>query len=78
MSMDSKKKLEPREDGGSFRWNKGGWLGAQLGGTCWLLIMGVLIGVEDPLAGAVILVCFAAANLYGWSLWKRRDELKTK
>lgn len=60
---------------GAFQWNKGGWFGAQLGGTCWLLIMGVLIAVKDPIAGLVILACFAASNLYGLSLWKRREEL---
>ena len=42
----------------AFNWNKGGWLGAQLGGTCWLFILGVLIAPQDPLAGAVTLFCF--------------------
>ncbi len=60
----------------AFQWNKGGWLGAQLGGTCWLFILGVLLSPKDPLTGTVMLACCAASNLVGWSLWKRRDHLR--
>ena len=70
--MEPLAETQPR---GAFRWNRGGWFGAQLGGTCWLLILGTLIVAKDPLAGAVALACFAAANLYGWSLWRRRAGL---
>lgn len=67
---------EEAEHPGAFEWNKGGWFGAQLGGTCWLLIMAAFIAVEDPLAGGVIFLCFVAPNLYGLSLWRRRAELR--
>ena len=60
----------------AFEWNKGGWFGGQIGGTCWLFILGVLLTPKDPLTGTVMLACCAAANFVGWSLWKRRDRLR--
>jgi len=60
----------------AFKWNKGGWFGAQIGGTCWLLILAVLVSFRDPFTGAIAFACFAVPNLYGWSLWRRRDRLR--
>ncbi|MDA1266783.1 MAG: hypothetical protein O2816_17015 [Planctomycetota bacterium] len=67
---------EPKEPLGAFQWNKGGWFGALLGGTCWLLIVAVLIAREDPLAGGAVFLCYAVSILYGLQLWMRRAELR--
>ena len=67
---------EPKESPDAFQWNKSGWFGALLGGTCWLLIMAGLIAGEDPLTGGAILLCWAAAILYGLWLWRRRAALR--
>ncbi len=50
----------------------GGWLGAQIGGSCWMLISGcVLIGLGSPWAGAVQLLIFLLANVAATWLWRR-------
>lgn len=58
-----------------FGWNAGGWFGALLGSTIWLLILGVSVFPEDLAAGALAIAGFAAANLWGIALWLRRDRL---
>jgi hypothetical protein len=68
---------EPKKSPDAFQWNKGGWFGALFGGTCWLLIMAVMILGEDPLTGGAILLCYAVSILYGLSLWRRRAELRS-
>ena len=66
----------PKDPLGAFQWSKGGWFGALLGGTCWLLIMAVLIAGEDPLTAGAIFLCYAVSILYGLWLWRRREELR--
>jgi len=58
-----------------FGWNAGGWFGAQLGSTLWLLILGIVEIRVDLAAGTVVLLCFALANLWGLALWRRRRRL---
>lgn len=58
-----------------FGWNAGGWFGALLGSTIWLLILGVGVFSEDFVAGSLALAGFAAVNLWGIALWRRRDRL---
>jgi len=58
-----------------FGWNAGGWFGAQLGATIWLLVLGVSAFPKDLAAGAFALAGFAVANLWGIALWRRRDRL---
>lgn len=67
--MRTSDRSDPREP---FRWNAGGWFGPQLGGTLWLLLLGLAVLPKDALAAAVVLACFASANLVGLSLWRRR------
>jgi drug/metabolite transporter (DMT)-like permease len=55
-----------------LQWNAGGWFGGQLGGTLWLLLLGILLFPKDSVAAAVVLCCFAGANLVGLLLWRRR------
>ena len=58
-----------------FRWNAGGWFGPQLGGTLWLLLLGLFVFPRDAAAAAVVLGCFAGANLAGLWLWRRRHRI---
>ena len=59
----------------SFQWNLGGWLGGQLGGTCWILVAAIMAFSRDPQIAAVLLGLFAAPNLIGWRLWAARARL---
>jgi hypothetical protein len=56
----------------SVGWNAGGWFGTQLGCTVWLLPLGVGLVPEDVVSGVVALAGFAACNMWGWALWRRR------
>ena len=57
-----------------MQWNGGGWAGAQLGGSCWMLALGFVVVPRDPGLAAIALGCFVGANLWGWWLWSRRDR----
>ncbi len=57
------------------RWNLGGWLGGQLGGSCWMLVAGLLAIPADLTAALTVLGLFLLANLAGWLIWRRRDSL---
>jgi hypothetical protein len=63
---------DPSDSSESFRWKAGVWFGPQLGGTLWLLLLGLVLLPKDALAAAVVLACFAGANIVGLSLWCRR------
>lgn len=58
-----------------MQWNGGGWAGAQLGGSCWMLVLGFVVVARDPGLAAIALGCFAGANAWGWWLWSRRDRI---
>lgn len=61
---------------GVFKWSLGGWFGAQIGGTGWLLLFGVLLMFhEDRVAGISITACFLVLNAIGTFLWYRRDNI---
>jgi hypothetical protein len=70
--MQASDRSDPPE---SFRWNAGGWFGPQLGGTLWLLLLGLLVFPKDAPAAVVVLTCFAGANVVGLSLWRRRHRI---
>jgi len=55
-----------------MQWNAGGWFGAQIGATVWMLVAGVLAGIRNVPAGLILLALFAIPNLIGFVLWKRR------
>ena len=66
----------PRKGPGAFQWNAGGWFGAQIGSTLWLLILGlVFIGQTKAEAGLSSLLAWAIANAVGLYLWSRRSSL---
>ena len=56
-------------------WNLGGWLGSQVGGTCWMVIAGLLAMRLDTAAGVGVLALFAMANAFGLLLWRNRHRL---
>ena len=58
-----------------MHWNAGGWFGAQLGGSLWILIAGILALRLDTQAGIAAIVLFGVANGLGSFLWTRRDGL---
>ena len=60
----------------TFQWNVGGWFGAQLGSSCWMLIAGVLLLWRSPGAAVATLIVFAATNVAGTALWTQRQRLR--
>ncbi len=59
----------------AFHWNLGGWLGAQLGGTCWILVAGLLAIRHEASVGVTVLALFVLPNLIGWRLWRSQERL---
>ena len=62
-------------ESGQMRWNLGGWLGGQVGGSCWMLVAGLLAISADLTAAIEVVGLFAFANLAGWLIWRRRESL---
>ena len=60
---------------GRMGWNTGGWLGAQIGGSCWMLVAGLLSIPANQTAAITVLGLFGLANLAGWLIWRCRDSL---
>ena len=57
-----------------FQWNLGGWLGAQLGGTCWILIAGLFALPSDTQVGLTVITLFVIPNVIGWRFWRARNR----
>lgn len=55
-----------------MNWNAGGWFGAQVGATVWILVAGVLTTTRDLSTGMVLLLLFIIPNLVGTALWWSR------
>lgn len=64
-----------RRGEGQFQWNAGGWFGAQLGGTLWMLILGITLLGQQPGLGLLSLGLALLVNLAGFLLWHIRDRL---
>ena len=58
-----------------MQWNLGGWLGAQLGSTVWMLVAGILSFRVDVNTAIVVIAFFALANVIGMAIWRRREKL---
>ncbi len=58
-----------------MRWNIGGWLGAQVGGTVWILVAGILSLWVDVNTAMVVIGLFVLANAVGMLIWRRRDKM---
>ncbi|HEX9669631.1 MAG TPA: hypothetical protein VGC93_09115 [Thermoanaerobaculia bacterium] len=78
-ALQERDTLQTRDDfpnRGTFQWNAGGWFGAQLGSTCWMLIAGVVLLWRSPGAAVATLIVFAATNAAGTALWTQRRRLR--
>ena len=58
-----------------IRWNLGGWPGAQLGGTLWILVAGILSLWVDVTTAVAVIGMFVVANMIGMGIWRRREKL---
>ncbi len=58
-----------------MRWNIGGWLGAQVGGTAWILVAGILSLWIDVNTAMIVIGLFVIANVVGMLIWRRRDKM---
>lgn len=58
-----------------FQWNAGGWFGASLGVTCWLLICALLLISESPRIAGLVLACFLVANAASIGFWAARSRI---
>lgn len=56
-------------------WNRRSWLGGQVGGSCWMLVAGLLSIPANLDAAIAVLGLFALANFLGWLVWRRRESL---
>lgn len=55
----------------------GGWVGSQLGGTAWMLLLAVMVGAQGSLVTATYVVAlFGLANGIGVALWAMRHRLR--
>ena len=58
-----------------MRWHIGGWLGAQAGGTVWILVAGILSLWIDVNTAMIVIGLFVIANVVGMLIWRRRDKM---
>ncbi len=58
-----------------MRWNIGGWLGAQVGGTVWILVAGILSLWIDVNTAMIVIGLFVISNVVGMLIWRRRDKM---
>ncbi len=58
-----------------MRWNIGGWLGAQVGGTAWILVAGILSLWIDVNTAMIVIGLFVITNVVGMLIWRRRDKM---
>ena len=62
---------------GRIQWNSGGWLGASIGGTAWMLVTAGFLAVYGQLALACVpAVCCGLVLLTALLLWVRRDRVR--
>ena len=61
----------------AFRWNAGGWFGAQIGATAWIALLGILLLFDAPLLGVLVLALAIAPNVVGTILWRMRKRIRT-
>ena len=55
----------------------GGWVGSQLGGTAWMLLLALMVGTQGSLfTAASVVALFAFANGVGVALWALRHRLR--
>jgi hypothetical protein len=57
---------------GRFQWSRGGWFGAQVGATAWLILLGGMMLAQGRTSGAVVLALGLFVNGLGFYLWHAR------
>ena len=67
--------MKPCKGTGRFQWNKGGWFGAQVGSTLYLICLGCALMFRALLPGIIVLLCGIVPNIVGLLLWWNRDRL---
>lgn len=68
--------VRPKIGKGQFQWNAGGWLGAAVGGTAWMVVTaGFLVSNQEVVVAAVPFSCFLITSLFAYGLWMRRERL---
>ena len=68
--------IEPNNGRGHLRWNGGGWLGATLGGSTWMLVSsGFLLIYGQQAVALVPSFAFSISVFCGAILWGRRNSL---
>ena len=68
--------VRPKMGKGQFQWNGGGWLGAAVGGTAWMVVTaGFLVTNQELAVAAVTFSCFFFTGLLAYGLWMRREYL---
>jgi len=55
-----------------MQWTLGGWFGAQVGGTIWIFVAGMLSLWVDVNTALLVIALFILANLAGIASWRRR------
>lgn len=66
---------ERERPGSAFGWNAGGWFGAQVGASCWILLAAGMAWPVDAGTAAALGAVFLGANLAGLGLWGARRRL---
>ena len=69
------KRKQCKRGTGRFQWSTGGWFGAQVGSTCWLFVAAISFLSQTPRLAALLLGCFASANLVGTIMWMNRGKV---
>lgn len=67
--------MTPRKGPGFFRWEIGGHLGSQIGGTAWLILMGFGEMFFNIVPGLIWVLCGVVPNVIGTMIWNRRDRI---
>ena len=61
---------------GKFQWNAGGWFGASLGSSAWMLVTSCsLVAHNQPFAATISASGFLAILVASLVLWMRRDRV---
>ena len=75
-TTQSKSNPIPVNGPGKFQWNAGGWFGASLGSSAWMLVTSCfLVAHNQPLVATIAASGFLAIFFASLVLWRRRDRV---
>ena len=58
-----------------FKWNLGGWLGSQIGGSAWILLSAIFLYSLDSYLFIKLIIVFSLINILGLALWKSKEKI---